>query len=133
MRTTIPDSVRQVLLKERNHLSTERSKLVADLDRRIGEIDAVLGGSPEVREAVVEAAAAFNTATIRAAADALIASGGPATTERVKDSLIRSGIKVPEDATLRITKALTRTGIYSGHRTKGWTLKADSNGKARKQ
>ena len=125
--TQIPETVARVLRQRRDQLVAERMAMTASLDKEIGEIDAFLAPVEpiDVKPLVAEATAGFNTKTITATADALIAAGQSATTVEIRNALSRAGIPVPPDALFRITKALSRTGRYRGGRSLGWSHKAN--------
>jgi hypothetical protein len=122
----IPESVAKYLRSRREQLLAERATMTASIDREIADIDLVLSTVEpvDIKPQVVQALTKFNTKNIVAATEALIAAGRAATTQAVRDSLAHSGVELPEDALRRITKALTRTNHYNGHRTHGWTHKA---------
>ena len=128
----MPPFVVQTLRAKREELAAERAAAVAELDRKIAEIDFVLheGATPIDVKPAVEAAAqhvaqAFNAASIVATAEALIAAKVPATPKAIGEALARAGVEVPPDANVKIIKALWRTGRYVGRRDEGWVHKVE--------
>ena len=127
----IPDSVRTILLERRETLRAELATVSAPIMTMIADIDLVLGlqnsaGAPANIPAVVVDSApsggvVFNTASIVDATEKLISASASATTDAVLQTLLAAGVAVPVDAKARITKALTRTGRYRGHKTRGWS------------
>jgi hypothetical protein len=127
---TIPDSVRKTLLSQRSILQNERLKI----DAEIADIDAFLNPVFEVgltlptavpkAFALTEGKVPISRRIIDFAA-ANILPGVSLTTEKIYHLMVVNGAKFPPEGNSpqsRITRVISGTGLYKGHKSKGWTL-----------
>ena len=138
---TLPDSVRKTLLFKRSALESDRSNLESSLSKveaEIADIDAVL--SPVIESvshlpkeaprafAVIEREVPISRQIIDFAA-ANILLGVSLTTEKIYHLMVVNGTKFPEGKPPqeRITRVISGTGLYKGHKSKGWTLVPKEN------
>lgn len=139
MEHQIPDIVRQAVLKRRVELVSEREQLVRDIDRQIAEIDSFLkppfGDAPIWEgatnlESEVDSDASI-TRHILEMAKATIVPGERVTTKQLATMLLAAGVKFPltgKAPEARITRVLSGSKLYKGHKTLGWALKGESSG-----
>ena len=120
MSNQIPESVRQTLLAQRFALIEKRAKL----DAEISDIDAVLGIG--YVDTPLESEVSISRQIIDFAA-ANILPGVRMTTEKIYHLMVVNGVKFPEgkDPKARITRVLSGTKLYKGHKTLGWSLKGE--------
>ncbi len=114
-------------MKERALLVAARQKL----DDEISEIDLFLGRpvdsqiDPAPLDTSVESDGSISRQIIEFAA-ANILPGTSLTTEKIYHLMVVNGIKFPQEGRppqVRITRVISGTGLYKGHKSKGWSLK----------
>ena len=71
------------------------------------------------------------TRQIKETAKTMVQPGMYVTTEQIYQTMLANGIVFPpategKPPTARITRVLSGTGLYKGHKTKGWSLKGEN-------
>ena len=137
----IPVSIQKAVLKQRDEFIIQRDKATYQWDIQIKEIEDFLAENgisfdgalfiPELqlpRESDIEASL---TRQIKDMGRQMILPGKYVTSDEIYSALAESGARMPPPAdgkprTARITRVLSGTGLYKGHKTKGWSLKGES-------
>ena len=135
MNNPIPDIVKAALAEKRLQLVSQRDEAIAraaaPFDRQIADLDkygngtqaaqgGTMTGTPlTLRESL--------SSQIKDAANWVIASGNSSTTEDIYKILVDRGVQFPDSKSplLRITKVLSGSGQYNGHRSRGWSNKGE--------
>jgi hypothetical protein len=128
-----PNIIRQTLLAKRALLVEERFKLDAD----IAAIDAFLNPdrptTPQAMAFAIPMKQAVREASIgRQIIDFAAKNISPdvsMTTEKIYHLMVVNGAKFPQggkSAQSRITRTISGTGLYKGHKTNGWSLKGET-------
>lgn len=140
--THIPEIIKKAALEERARLVSERDRVALPINKQIADIDQFLAehGTPVTPAPVMPAVPVLRidsdseseasiSRQIRDTAKALILPGRNATTELIHQTMLASGIRFPltgKPPMSRITRVLSGTGLYKGHKTHGWSLKGES-------
>lgn len=132
MNNVHPAIIKQTLIAKRISLLAERSKLDAD----IAHIDAFLStdGSAKKPSKVFTDPKVSNDTEVPISrkitdfASANILPGVNMTTEKIYHLMVINGAKFPQGISpqSRITRVISGTGLYKGHKSKGWSLKSEN-------
>jgi hypothetical protein len=128
-----PSIVEQTLLAKRALLVEERFKLDTD----IAAIDAFLNPDRPTRAQAMAFAIPMKLAVREASisrqiidfAAENISPDVSMTTEKIYHLMVVNGAKFPQggkSAQSRITRTISGTGLYKGHKTNGWSLKGET-------
>jgi hypothetical protein len=118
MNNQVPEIVRQTLLAKRSLLLEERAKL----DAEIFQIENFLGLAKA--DSLIESETSISR-KILDFASANILPGVNMTTDKIYHLMVVNGVKFPpgKPPKARITRVLSGTKLYKGHKTLGWSLK----------
>ena len=135
MRTNLPAGVLRAVQSERLALLKRRADAIADFDRQIAELDSFLAGedagaSAQGHTATVAAMSRPPSLTVLVVSGAidLLRGGRSMVTPMLRKELEHRGVLVDgDDPDRRITKILSNSGQFKGHRTHGWSLKGEAS------
>jgi hypothetical protein len=136
----IPNIIKQASLKHREDLIVQRDKAAHPWDVQIEEIEAFLvehgvsfmeEPAPVLQLAAESDSDASITRQIKDMAKKMIVPGVHVTTDEIYSALFSSGVMLPpptdgKPRAARITRVVSGTGLYKGHKTLGWSLKKES-------
>lgn len=126
----IPTPIAEVTLKYHAGLLASRAQALQEWNSKIGEIEAFMRENGiEFQSGLVlahlteDATENMPVATaVKAKGKAMILPGVFVTTDEIARSLAADGMQVEQ---ARITRVLSGTGLYKGHKTKGWSLRGE--------
>lgn len=132
----LSETVKNALLRERKELVVQRDLAARSLEMKIAEIDSHLGEygiyiektSIAAEVAEQEDSDISMTKQIKEFAKDMITPGVFVKTESIYQAMKDRGIDLPPTGSgkppaARITRILSSTKLYKGHKTHGWSLK----------
>ena len=135
----LPDSIIQPLLESRKDLVVQRDRAASVWSIKIKEIDdfllshgiAVNGMAATLPAFTISAGGGPDTltGTIKEFGKNMIKSGYYVTTELLVKAMLDAGVEFPDEGAspnARVTRVISGTGLYKGHKTKGWSLKGEA-------
>lgn len=126
----VPPPIIEVTLKYHADLLASRSVAMQEWDAKIGEIEAFMRKNGiafqtglEIAFVAADTAESLPVTTlVKNKAAAMILPGVFASTEDIARSLVADGLMIEH---AKITRILSGTGLYKGHKTKGWSLRGE--------
>ena len=134
----LPQVVIEAARNERQRIVAAREAAMKDaaapFDEKLKELDTFLAPF-EINEAIFQATKIFVdlenelsiSGKIKETAKAMIQPGTHVTTEEIYRVMVEKGVVFPDGKPplARITRVVSGTGLYRGHKTKGWSLKGE--------
>jgi hypothetical protein len=134
----VPKVIADATIKHHQSLIAAREKASQPFNEQLSEIESFMREHEiEFDSALVPVHLASEpnneasfTAQVKAMAKSLIVPGVYVTTEQLWRAVQASGAEAPETMdgkpeTARITRIISGTRLYNGHKTKGWSLKGE--------